>query len=71
LIYLINFVWKQTLPEVIDKRQAIEAGTAGPGWSLVDGMVVHNDRLFMSASAWPQVLAHVHGVGHEVVQKTL
>jgi hypothetical protein len=63
----------ETLPEVVNKRKAIEAGTAGPRWSLVDGMVVHGGRLFMpsSASAWPQVLAHAHGVGHEGVQKTL
>jgi hypothetical protein len=25
----------ETLPEVINKRKAIEAGTAGPGWSLL------------------------------------
>jgi hypothetical protein len=51
----------------------IEAGTGGPGWSMMDGMVVHDDRLFMpaSAAAWPQILAHVHGTGHEGVQKTL
>jgi hypothetical protein len=38
-----------------------------------DGMVVHDGRLFMpsSALAWPQVLAHVHGVSYEGVQKTL
>jgi hypothetical protein len=63
----------ETLPEVVNKRKAIEASIAGPGWSLVDGMMVHGSRLFMpsSASAWPQVLAHVHGVSHEGVQKTL
>jgi hypothetical protein len=59
----------KTLPEVANKRKAIEAGTAGPGWSLVDGMMVHDGRLFMpsSASAWPQVLVHAHGVSHEGV----
>jgi hypothetical protein len=73
LIYLTNSVGKQSLLEVIAKRKAIEEGTADPGWSLVDGMVVHNGRLFMpsSATAWHQVLAHAHGVGHEGVQKTL
>jgi hypothetical protein len=62
----------ETLPEVVNKRKAIEAGTTGPGWSLVDGMVVHGGRLFMppSASACPQLLAHAHGVSHEGVQKT-
>jgi hypothetical protein len=63
----------ESLSEVIAKRKAIEDGTADPGWSLVDGMVVHNGRLFMpsSATTWHQVLAHAHGVDHEGVQKTL
>jgi hypothetical protein len=63
----------ENLPEVATKRQMIEAGTAKPGWSMVDGMVVHDGWLFMpaSASAWPQILAHAHGTGHEGVQKTL
>jgi hypothetical protein len=58
----------ETLPEVVAK--AIEAGIAGSGWSLVDGMVVHGGRLFMpvSATAWHQVLAHAFGVGHEGVE---
>jgi hypothetical protein len=41
----------ENLPEVATKRQMIEAGTAGPGWSMVDGMVVNDGRLFMPASA--------------------
>jgi hypothetical protein len=63
----------ENLPEVATKRQMIEAGTVGPGWSMVDGMVVHDGQLFMpaSATAWPQILAHAHGTGHEGVQKTL
>jgi hypothetical protein len=63
----------ENLPEVATKRQMIEAGTVGPGWSMVDGTVVHDGRLFMpaSATAWPQILAHAHGTGHEGVQKTL
>jgi hypothetical protein len=62
----------ENLPEVATKRQMIEAGTAGPGWPMVDGMMVHDGRLFMpaSAAAWPQILAHAHGTGHEGVQKT-
>jgi hypothetical protein len=36
----------KNLPEVITKRQMIEAGTAESGWSLVDGMVVHDGRLY-------------------------
>jgi hypothetical protein len=41
----------ETLPEVVKKRKTIEAGTTGSGWSLVDGMVVHDSRLFMPSSA--------------------
>jgi hypothetical protein len=63
----------ENLPEVATKRQMIEAGTTWLGWSIVDGMVVNDGRLFMpaSAAAWPQILAHAHGTGHEGVQKTL
>jgi len=62
-----------TLRDAIDKRQEIERGEAGAAWSLVDGFIVHNGRLFVPASStlWPQILATAHGAGHEGVQKTL
>jgi hypothetical protein len=61
------------LPEVIAKRAELTAGTASPDWALVDDLVVRRDRLFLptSASVWPMVLEHAHGMGHEGVQKTL
>jgi hypothetical protein len=62
-----------TLPEVIAKRAELAAGTTGPDWALVDDLVVHCDRLILpaSASVWPMVLEHAHGMGHEGVQKML
>jgi hypothetical protein len=61
------------LPEIIAKRQEITDGTAGAAWSLVDGFVMHQGRIFLPTSSvlWPQVLATAHGAGHEGAQKTL
>jgi hypothetical protein len=54
-------------------KAQIEAGTAGKAWAVVDGIVVHDGRIFMPASSklWPAVLEHAHGMGHEGAQKTL
>jgi hypothetical protein len=62
-----------TLPEMIAKRAELVVGTAGPEWALVDDLVVRHSRLSLpaSASAWPLVLEHAHGMGNEGVQKTL
>jgi hypothetical protein len=62
-----------TLPEVIAKHVKIDAGTVGLEWPLVDDLVVRCGRLFLpaSVSAWPLVLEHAHGMGHEGMQKTL
>jgi hypothetical protein len=61
------------LLEIITKRKEIEEGTAGAAWSLVDGFVLHQGRIFVltSSALWPQVLATAHGAGHEGAQKTL
>ncbi|CAN6198913.1 unnamed protein product [Urochloa humidicola] len=63
----------ESLPEVVAKRQEITEGTAGAAWSVVDGLVMHQGRIFIptSSSLWPQVLDAAHGAGHEGVQKTL
>jgi hypothetical protein len=62
-----------SLPEVIAKRAKLVDGTTGPDWALVDDLVVRRGRIFLpaSASVWPMVLEHAHGMGHEGVQKTL
>jgi hypothetical protein len=46
-----------TLRDAIDRRHEIERGEAGAAWSLVDGFIVHNGRLFVPASStlWPQI----------------
>jgi hypothetical protein len=61
------------LPEMIAKHAELAAGTTGPDWALVDDLVVWRRRLFLptSASVWPMVLEHAHGMGHEGVQKRL
>jgi hypothetical protein len=62
-----------TLQEIITMKAQIEAGTAGKAWAVVDGIVVHDEHIFMPASSklWPTVLEHAHGMGHEGIQKTL
>jgi hypothetical protein len=59
--------------EVIAKRAELTNGTAGPDWAMVDDLVVRHGRIFLpaSASVWPMVLEHTHGMGHEGMQKTL
>jgi hypothetical protein len=62
-----------TLQEIVTMKAQIEAGIAGKAWAVVNGIVVHDGRIFMPASSklWPVVLEHAHGMGHEGVQKTL
>jgi len=62
-----------SLPEALSKRQEISVGSAGEGWSEVDGFVLYQGKIFLldSSAFWPQLLDHAHGTGHEGVQKTL
>jgi hypothetical protein len=52
--------WQEsaTLPEIIAKHTEIETGEANKEWCIIDGIVVHVGRIFMSASSklWPVVL---------------
>jgi hypothetical protein len=61
------------LPKVIAKQTELANGTTGPDWALVDDLVVRRGHIFLpaSASVWPLVFEHAHGMGHEGVQKTL
>jgi len=63
----------EQLPEVITAKQQIEQGEASAAWTIVDGLVLHDGRIFvpMSSALWPQLLATAHGAGHEGIQKTL
>jgi hypothetical protein len=67
------YVEAATLPEMIAKCAELTADTAGPEWALVDNLVIRCGHLFLPASAsiWPLVLEHAHGMGHEGMQKTL
>lgn len=62
-----------TLLEVQAKVAAIHAGTAGNRWSIVDGLVLYCNRIFIptTSALWSRILAVAHGAGHEGVQKTL
>jgi hypothetical protein len=62
-----------TLPEVLQIKEDISKGTTTAAWTVVDGLVLHEGRVFVppSSTFWPQLLATAHGAGHEGVQKTL
>lgn len=51
----------------------IAAGTAAPGWSLVDGLLLFHGNIFVpdDSSLWPRLLDDAHEAGHEGIQKTL
>ncbi|WVZ51298.1 hypothetical protein U9M48_002453 [Paspalum notatum var. saurae] len=56
----------------LDEQKA--KATAGTdGWAWVDGLLLHQGRVFLPASSplIQSVFAHVHGMGHEGIQKTL
>jgi hypothetical protein len=63
----------ELLLKIIIKKVEIAVGSTGPEWALINNLVVHCGHLFLltSATAWPQVLEHAHGMGHEGIQKTL
>jgi len=63
----------ESLPEIITAKELIANGKSTAAWSIVDGLVLHNGRVFVpsSSSLWPQLLDTAHGVGHEGAQKTL
>lgn len=63
----------ENLPDIIKPKEMIVAGTTSEAWSIVDGLVLHAGRVFVSSSSalWPKLLATAHGVGHEGTQKTL
>jgi hypothetical protein len=54
-------------------RDAIRGGAKPAAWSVVDGLILFNGRVFIdsSSSLGPMILELVHGTGHEGVHKTL
>ncbi|WVZ83082.1 hypothetical protein U9M48_030262 [Paspalum notatum var. saurae] len=53
--------------------QKAKAAAGTEGWSWVDGLLLHQGRVFLPPSSLmiPLALDHVHGMGHEGIQKTL
>ncbi|WVZ94347.1 hypothetical protein U9M48_040247 [Paspalum notatum var. saurae] len=45
----------------------------GDPWSLMDGMVLYNKRLYLPSPSplLPEILAVVHDVGHDAIEKIL
>lgn len=62
-----------TLPELITKRDQIQAGLLTTGWSLVDGLVTFEGKIYVptASACWPLLLADAYRMGHEGIQKTL
>jgi len=59
-------------PSLVALRDEIAAGTHDTPWSLVDGMVQFNGRLYIPpASPLQEITQAVHEEGHEGVQRTL
>jgi ribosomal protein RSM22 (predicted rRNA methylase) len=54
-----------TLQEIVTKQAKIAADTTNMVWSIVDDIVVHDGRVFMSVMSklWATVLEHAHGIG--------
>jgi hypothetical protein len=61
------------LSDVTTVKGDIVQGTSSSAWSLVDGLVLHDGRVFVpeSSALWPQILVAAHDAGHEGIQKTL
>lgn len=62
-----------SIPELVALRDHVLGGTAGPDWTVVDGLILHKEHIFVADSSvlWADLLADVHGTGHEGIQKTL
>lgn len=60
-------------PELGALRDATAAGHRGEAWRVQDGLLLHNDRVFVpqASALLPEVLQLAHTTGHEGIQKTL
>lgn len=56
-----------------EHKRRIEEGTLQAPWSMVDGIVVYDSRIFLpyAASVLPSIVGAIHYLGHEGIQKTL
>jgi hypothetical protein len=60
-------------PQVADLRASLTAGTAKPGWTKIDGLLLFQGKVFVpdASSVWPLILAATNDYGHEGIEKTL
>jgi transposase InsO family protein len=59
--------------EVRSLRDQITAGTLGAPWTVVDGLVLYQNRIYVPTSSpfLPAILSAVHDDNHEGIQRTL
>jgi hypothetical protein len=62
-----------TDPQILDLCATIAAGTANPGWTYVDGLLLFQGKVFIpdASSVWAEILAAAYDYGHEGIEKTL
>jgi hypothetical protein len=62
-----------TDPALADLHRDLQAGTRAAPWTLVDGMVAYEGRLFIPSASHllREIVAAVHDDGHEGVHRTL
>jgi hypothetical protein len=63
----------ETSAELRTHRDAIAAGAQGDAWRVHDGLIIHNGRVFVPATAQvlDDILRLAHTGAHEGIQKTL
>jgi hypothetical protein len=62
-----------TDPQVLCLWAAIAVGTAKPGWTEADGVLLFQGKVFIpdASAVWTEILAAVHNYGHEGIEKTV
>jgi hypothetical protein len=63
---------KEADPALMALRDEVATGTRGDPWTIVDNLLTYNSRLYVppSSSLLQEILAIVHGDGHEGVHRT-
>jgi hypothetical protein len=54
-------------PRAQELRDQLASGTAPAGWTLADGLLLFDGRVFVpyDSAMWPRLLAEAHDMGHE------
>jgi hypothetical protein len=55
------------------RKDDVIAGTAPPGWTFKDGLLLFRGRIHVPSDSplWPSILEQAHAIGQEGAQKTL